>query len=81
MNFHSPAQGDTTWYHGKDLLKVTSRNIRMEESGYYQCKTQRSSFSDPVLVEFSSGEERKGASINSSHQAECQRTGLMREQR
>ncbi|XP_073903873.1 Fc receptor-like protein 3 isoform X3 [Castor canadensis] len=54
MNFHSPAQGDTTWYHGKDLLKVTSRNIRMEESGYYQCKTQRSSFSDPVLVEFSS---------------------------
>ncbi|XP_057602565.1 Fc receptor-like protein 3 [Hippopotamus amphibius kiboko] len=48
----SPAQGDVTWYHDEHLLNKKSEKIQIDKPGYYQCKTQRSSPSDPVRVDF-----------------------------
>ncbi|KAM5200645.1 Fc receptor-like protein 3 isoform 2-T2 [Hipposideros larvatus] len=48
---HSPAQG--YWYHGKELTEK-SEKIQIKKSGCYKCKTDRSSVSDLVCVEFSS---------------------------
>ncbi|KAK2497225.1 hypothetical protein MC885_017349 [Smutsia gigantea] len=49
---HSSVQGGISWYYDKKLLKRQSEEIQINTSGYYKCKTQGSSFSDPVLVEF-----------------------------
>lgn len=57
---HSPAQRYTSWYHNWAFWKAGSGTIQIYKSGRYTCKTQRSSVSDPVHVEFLSGEERKG---------------------
>uniref|UniRef100_A0A8D2AWE5 Fc receptor like 3 n=1 Tax=Sciurus vulgaris TaxID=55149 RepID=A0A8D2AWE5_SCIVU len=51
---HWASQGDTFWYRDKEFFKTTSKNLTIKTSGYYQCKTQGSSLSDPVHVEFSS---------------------------
>ncbi|XP_063480992.1 Fc receptor-like protein 3 isoform X3 [Symphalangus syndactylus] len=51
---HSPAQGDTSWYRDEKLLKIKHNKIQITESGNYQCKTQGSSLSDAMRVEFSS---------------------------
>ncbi|KAG8519942.1 Fc receptor-like protein 3, partial [Galemys pyrenaicus] len=55
---HSPVQGVTSWYHDNALLEDKSKVIKIRKSGSYICKTQESSFSDPVNVQFSSGEEK-----------------------
>ncbi|XP_062046144.1 Fc receptor-like protein 3 [Lepus europaeus] len=52
-DFHSPAWRDVFWYHDGNVWKTESNKIQTEHSGYYQCKTQGSSLSDPVHVEFS----------------------------
>ncbi|XP_019488709.1 PREDICTED: Fc receptor-like protein 3 [Hipposideros armiger] len=49
---HSPAQG--YWYHDKEFIKK-SEKIQIKKTGCYKCKTDRSSVSDLVCVEFSSG--------------------------
>ncbi|XP_045640577.1 Fc receptor-like protein 3 [Ursus americanus] len=49
---HSPAQRYTSWYHNWAFWKAGSGTIHIYESGHYTCKTQRSSVSDPVHVEF-----------------------------
>ena len=54
-----PAWGDVSWYYNKNLMREESGEIQIKKSGYYKCKTQVSSFSDPVHVEFLSGKERK----------------------
>ncbi|XP_032007807.1 Fc receptor-like protein 3 [Hylobates moloch] len=51
---HSPAQGDTSWYHDEKLLKIKHNKIQITQSGNYQCKTRGSSLSDAMHVEFSS---------------------------
>ncbi|XP_044800111.1 Fc receptor-like protein 3 isoform X5 [Bubalus bubalis] len=50
----SPAQGDIYWYYNENLLNKKSEEIQIHKTGYYKCKTQRSSLSDPVHVDFSS---------------------------
>nr|XP_055218735.1 Fc receptor-like protein 3 isoform X15 [Gorilla gorilla gorilla]XP_055218737.1 Fc receptor-like protein 3 isoform X15 [Gorilla gorilla gorilla]XP_055218739.1 Fc receptor-like protein 3 isoform X15 [Gorilla gorilla gorilla] len=50
---HSPAQGDTDWYRDEKLLKIKHDKIQITKPGNYQCKTQGSSLSDAVHVEFS----------------------------
>lgn len=57
---HSWAQGYVSWYNNGISLGSRPGTIQIDKSGYYSCKTPRSSFSDPVRVEFLSGEERKG---------------------
>ncbi|XP_023581375.1 Fc receptor-like protein 3 isoform X3 [Trichechus manatus latirostris] len=52
---HSPALGDTSWYHEKKLLKEDSEELQVEKSGKYKCKTKGSSLSDPMDVVFVSG--------------------------
>ncbi|XP_070464576.1 Fc receptor-like protein 3 isoform X4 [Equus przewalskii] len=47
-----PAWGDVSWYYNKNLMREESGEIQIKKSGYYKCKTQVSSFSDPVHVEF-----------------------------
>ncbi|XP_014647505.1 PREDICTED: Fc receptor-like protein 3 isoform X1 [Ceratotherium simum simum] len=49
---HSPAKGDIYWYYNDNFWKKESGDLQINMSGYYKCKTQRSSFSDPVHVEF-----------------------------
>uniref|UniRef100_A0A452TCQ5 Fc receptor like 3 n=1 Tax=Ursus maritimus TaxID=29073 RepID=A0A452TCQ5_URSMA len=49
---HSPAQRYTSWYHNWAFWKAGSGTIQIYKSGRYTCKTQRSSVSDPVHVEF-----------------------------
>ncbi|XP_034523257.1 Fc receptor-like protein 3 isoform X5 [Ailuropoda melanoleuca] len=49
---HSPAQGYTSWYHNWAFWVTGSKTIQTQKSGHYACKTQRSSISDPVHVEF-----------------------------
>ncbi|XP_077012677.1 Fc receptor-like protein 3 isoform X3 [Tamandua tetradactyla] len=49
-----PAQGGTSWYSGRRLLREDSEKIQTKMSGSYQCKTQGSSLSDQMRVEFSS---------------------------
>ncbi|XP_070640188.1 Fc receptor-like protein 3 isoform X2 [Bos indicus] len=49
----SPAQGDIYWYYNENLLNKKSEEIQIHKTGYYKCKTQRSSLSDPVHVDFS----------------------------
>jgi len=56
----SPAQGDIYWYYNENLLNKKSEEIQIHKTGYYKCKTQRSSLSDPVHVDFSFGEKGKG---------------------
>ncbi|KAI4548836.1 hypothetical protein MG293_001166 [Ovis ammon polii] len=51
----SPAQGDIYWYYNENLLNKKSEEIQIDKTGYYKCKTQRSSLSDPIHVDFSSG--------------------------
>uniref|UniRef100_A0A2K5DFP2 Fc receptor like 3 n=1 Tax=Aotus nancymaae TaxID=37293 RepID=A0A2K5DFP2_AOTNA len=51
---HSLAQGNTLWYRDKNLWRAKHNEIQITESGNYQCKTQGSSLSDAVHVEFSS---------------------------
>ncbi|XP_032468772.1 Fc receptor-like protein 3 isoform X2 [Phocoena sinus] len=48
----SPAQGDISWYHNDHLLDNISEEIQIHKTGYYKCKTQRSSPSDPVHMDF-----------------------------
>ncbi|XP_030697914.1 Fc receptor-like protein 3 [Globicephala melas] len=48
----SPAQGDISWYHDDHLLDNKSEQIQIHETGYYKCKTRRSSPSDPVHMDF-----------------------------
>ncbi|XP_042111957.1 Fc receptor-like protein 2 isoform X5 [Ovis aries] len=50
----SPAQGDIYWYYNENLLNKKSEEIQIDKTGYYKCKTQRSSLSDPIHVDFSS---------------------------
>nr|XP_045373978.1 Fc receptor-like protein 3 [Camelus bactrianus] len=52
-DFHFPAQGDISWYYNGMSLNKESEEIRIEKTGYYKCKTRRSSLSEPVYVEFS----------------------------
>uniref|UniRef100_A0A8C2NJD5 Ig-like domain-containing protein n=2 Tax=Capra hircus TaxID=9925 RepID=A0A8C2NJD5_CAPHI len=49
----SPAQGDIYWYYNENLLNKKSEEIQIDKTGYYKCKTQRSSLSDPIRVDFS----------------------------
>ncbi|XP_027466688.1 Fc receptor-like protein 3 isoform X3 [Zalophus californianus] len=49
---HSLAQGYISWYYNGDFLKKGPETIQINKSGRYSCKTQRSSLSDPVHVEF-----------------------------
>ncbi|XP_048213321.1 Fc receptor-like protein 3 isoform X7 [Perognathus longimembris pacificus] len=56
MDSLSSVQGPITWYNGEDVWETTSEKITIRKSGDYQCKTRRSSFSEPVHVEFSSDE-------------------------
>ncbi|XP_042537261.1 Fc receptor-like protein 3 isoform X8 [Dipodomys spectabilis] len=56
MAVPSSEKGPITWCHNNNVWKTTSEEIQIEDSGYYQCKTQRSHFSEPVHVEFSSDE-------------------------
>ncbi|XP_033270548.1 Fc receptor-like protein 3 isoform X5 [Orcinus orca] len=48
----SPAQGDISWYHNDHLLDNKSEEIQIHKTGYYKCKTRRSSPSDPVHMDF-----------------------------
>lgn len=57
---HSRAQGYVSWHYNGIFWQSRSGTIQIDKSGYYSCKTPTSSFSDPVRVEFLSGEERKG---------------------
>ncbi|XP_008587014.1 PREDICTED: Fc receptor-like protein 3 [Galeopterus variegatus] len=50
---HFPAREDVYWYYNGNSFKK-SKVIQIRKSGHYQCKTQRSSLSDAVHVEFSS---------------------------
>ncbi|XP_015358124.2 Fc receptor-like protein 3 [Marmota marmota marmota] len=54
VNYQLQSQEGTSWYWDDELIDETSGRILIETSGYYQCKTQGSSQSDPVHVEFSS---------------------------
>ncbi|XP_059269554.1 Fc receptor-like protein 3 isoform X1 [Mustela nigripes] len=49
---HSWVQGYVSWYNNKISLGSRPGTIQIDKSGYYSCKTPRSSFSDPVRVEF-----------------------------
>uniref|UniRef100_M3YMM1 Fc receptor like 3 n=1 Tax=Mustela putorius furo TaxID=9669 RepID=M3YMM1_MUSPF len=49
---HSWAQGYVSWYNNGISLGSRPGTIQIDKSGYYSCKTPRSSFSDPVRVEF-----------------------------
>ncbi|XP_055258498.1 Fc receptor-like protein 2 [Moschus berezovskii] len=49
----SPAQGDIYWYYNENLLSQKSEEIQIDKTGYYKCKTRRSSLSDPIHVDFS----------------------------
>ncbi|XP_017359213.1 Fc receptor-like protein 3 isoform X3 [Cebus imitator] len=51
---HSLAQGNTIWYRDMKSWRVRGNKIQIGESGNYKCKTQGSSLSDAVHVEFSS---------------------------
>ena len=53
-------QGDISWYCNENLLNKKSEEIQIDKTGYYKCKTQRSSLSDPIHVDFSLGEKGKG---------------------
>uniref|UniRef100_A0A8C0HUX9 Fc receptor like 3 n=1 Tax=Balaenoptera musculus TaxID=9771 RepID=A0A8C0HUX9_BALMU len=48
----SPAQGDISWYYNDHLLDNKFQEIQIHKTGYYKCKTRRSSPSDPVHVDF-----------------------------
>ncbi|XP_040859272.1 Fc receptor-like protein 3 isoform X4 [Ochotona curzoniae] len=52
-DFGSPAQEATSWYQSGEFWKEDSDVIKIEKSGYYQCKTPGTSLSNPVHVEFS----------------------------
>uniref|UniRef100_A0A8C3WUJ8 Fc receptor like 3 n=1 Tax=Catagonus wagneri TaxID=51154 RepID=A0A8C3WUJ8_9CETA len=49
---YSPGRGHTLWYHNENLLDENSEEIQIDQTGHYRCKTQRSSLSDPVRVDF-----------------------------
>ncbi|XP_032701526.1 Fc receptor-like protein 3 isoform X2 [Lontra canadensis] len=49
---HSWAQRYVSWYCDGIPLESRRGTIQIDKSGYYTCKTPRSSFSDPVRVEF-----------------------------
>ncbi|XP_022346403.1 Fc receptor-like protein 3 isoform X2 [Enhydra lutris kenyoni] len=49
---HSRAQRYVSWYYNRIPLGSRPGTIQIDKSGYYICKTPRSSFSDPVRVEF-----------------------------
>ncbi|XP_047640184.1 Fc receptor-like protein 3 isoform X1 [Phacochoerus africanus] len=49
---YSPSQGHISWYYNEKLLDKNSEAIQIDQTGDYSCKTQRSSFSDPVHVDF-----------------------------
>ncbi|XP_006923694.1 Fc receptor-like protein 3 [Pteropus alecto] len=51
-----PVPGDVTWYDDESFLRKGSKEIQVKKSGSYRCRTSGSSLSDPVHVEFSSGE-------------------------
>ena len=55
---YSPSQGHISWYYNEKLLDKNSEAIQIDQTGDYSCKTQRSSFSDPVHVDLLSGEEK-----------------------
>ncbi|CAD7674708.1 unnamed protein product [Nyctereutes procyonoides] len=44
--------GYITWYYNDIFWSRGSETIQIDESGYYTCKIQRSTLSDPVRVEF-----------------------------
>ncbi|XP_068394369.1 Fc receptor-like protein 3 [Eschrichtius robustus] len=48
----SPAQGDISWYYNDHLLDNKFEEIQIHKTGYYKCKTRRSSPSNPVHVDF-----------------------------
>ncbi|XP_059001096.1 Fc receptor-like protein 3 isoform X1 [Mustela lutreola] len=49
---HSWVQGYVSWYNNGISLGSRPGTIQIDKSGYYTCKTPRSSLSDPVHVEF-----------------------------
>ncbi|VCW67028.1 unnamed protein product [Gulo gulo] len=49
---HSQAQRYVSWYCDGIFLGSRPGTIQINKSGYYKCKTLRSSLSDPVHVEF-----------------------------
>ncbi|XP_039074401.1 Fc receptor-like protein 3 isoform X2 [Hyaena hyaena] len=49
---HPLAQESISWYHNGRHLENQSEKIKIKTSGYYSCKTQRSSLSNPVHVQF-----------------------------
>ncbi|XP_023390050.1 Fc receptor-like protein 3 [Pteropus vampyrus] len=51
-----PVPGDVTWYDDESFMTKGSKEIRVKKSGSYRCRTSGSSLSDPVHVEFSSGQ-------------------------
>ncbi|XP_045310655.1 Fc receptor-like protein 3 isoform X10 [Leopardus geoffroyi] len=49
---HSLAWEYVSWYHNETPLRKQSGKLQISKSGHYRCKTQRSSLSDPVHVQF-----------------------------
>ncbi|XP_053764833.1 Fc receptor-like protein 3 isoform X3 [Panthera pardus] len=49
---HSLAWEYVSWYHNETPLRKQSGRLQISKSGHYRCKTQRSSLSDPVHVQF-----------------------------
>ncbi|VFV30695.1 Hypothetical predicted protein [Lynx pardinus] len=49
---HSLAWEYVSWYHNETPLRKKSGKLQISKSGHYRCKTQRSSLSDPVHVQF-----------------------------
>ncbi|XP_044904707.1 Fc receptor-like protein 3 isoform X6 [Felis catus] len=49
---HSVAWEYVSWYHNETPLRKQSGKLQISKSGHYRCKTQRSSLSDPVHVQF-----------------------------
>ncbi|XP_040308462.1 Fc receptor-like protein 3 isoform X9 [Herpailurus yagouaroundi] len=49
---HSLAWEYVSWYHNETPLRRQSGKLQISKSGHYRCKTQRSSLSDPVHVQF-----------------------------
>ncbi|XP_006160475.1 Fc receptor-like protein 3 isoform X1 [Tupaia chinensis] len=53
-DFYSQVQGDTYWYYVGKALKKKGKSTEITDSGDYRCKSNESSISDAVHVEFSS---------------------------
>ncbi|KAM4860773.1 Fc receptor-like protein 3 [Thomomys bottae] len=56
MDSLSLVQGPITWFLDSHVWKNEPNSITITKSGHYQCKTERSSISEPVHVKFLSDE-------------------------